>query len=221
MGTQSVNLTDLEFGPGDYRREVYYTLAIDARGKVRKCRITKGSGDELFDKSFCREIKKSSQFDQADGSSFNRGTRELKGSFYSDPPRELPSGVTVETELVTKRIAADDDSFRDYYQAQLAERPRDPVPKTNPASWFGAEMLSADYRGVVAATAFRIRVGEAGVPVGCEVLSSSGSKKLDQAVCDSLMERAKFDPALDGDGNAVEGLYESEMRMRPVEYFAP
>lgn len=51
--------------------------------------------------------------------------------------------------------------------------------------------------------AFRLTVGSDGRPTDCAVRVSSGSALLDSTTCRLLMERARFQPARDGDGKAV------------------
>jgi len=46
----------------------------------------------------------------------------------------------------------------------------------------------------------------------CQVTRSSGSPDLDQATCDNIRRRARFNPATDGDGNPTTGSYASTMR---------
>ena len=55
-------------------------------------------------------------------------------------------------------------------------------------------------------------VGTDGVPSGCDVTMSSGSALLDSATCDLIQSRARFSPAMDGQGRAVVGTYSNSVR---------
>lgn len=61
-------------------------------------------------------------------------------------------------------------------------------------------------------TATRLGVGPDGRVTSCEVTSSSGNAALDQAACRNLTRRARFEPALDRDGNPVAGSFSRRVR---------
>lgn len=56
-----------------------------------------------------------------------------------------------------------------------------------------------------------IRVATDGRPVGCDVIKSSGVGELDAASCRLFQSRARFDPARDDAGNAVEGVFRTQV----------
>lgn len=59
-----VSVSNLEYDPavqGD--RTAMYDLEVDGAGAVTNCTITRGSGDELFDNSLCRQLKANAAFD--------------------------------------------------------------------------------------------------------------------------------------------------------------
>lgn len=59
---------------------------------------------------------------------------------------------------------------------------------------------------------FTLTVDRRGQPTRCFIRSSSGNAALDRATCDILMARARFTPARDAAGNAVEDLVAQRVR---------
>src|SRR3546814_10198618 len=53
-------------------------------------------------------------------------------------------------------------------------------------------------------TGFKLAIDANGKVVDCQITSSSGSPDLDAEACKNLMRRARFRPAEDTDGNAME-----------------
>jgi len=87
-------------------------------------------------------------------------------------------------------------------------------PDGNPGPWVNG----ADYplgmlaRGKEAIVHFRLSVGETGDPTACHIQQSTRPKAFDDVVCNSLMKRAKFLPALDKDGKAIASYYRNTVR---------
>ncbi|GAA4771399.1 energy transducer TonB [Novosphingobium ginsenosidimutans] len=87
-------------------------------------------------------------------------------------------------------------------------------PKGNPGLWvttndYPQSAIRSEAEGVVK---FRLSVGTNGKVIGCEVTGSSGTEALDQAACDKLMLRGKFEPASDSTGALVAGSYTGAVR---------
>ena len=61
-------------------------------------------------------------------------------------------------------------------------------------------------------TGFRLQIGPDGRVEACTVTSSSGHPGLDEAACDNISRRARFEPATDGAGNRVRGTYAGSIR---------
>ena len=61
-------------------------------------------------------------------------------------------------------------------------------------------------------TAFRLEIGSNGIPTGCSITSSSGSRTLDATTCRIMMERARFQPARDANGRPAADSVTSRMR---------
>lgn len=89
----------------------------------------------------------------------------------------------------------------------------------NEASWvttddYPSSALREEAEGV---TGTRLSVGADGRVTNCEVTSSSGNGALDQAACRNLTRRARFEPALDRDGNPVAGSFPKRVRWQLPE----
>ncbi len=95
----------------------------------------------------------------------------------------------------------------------VPKRPN-PIPKGNVGGWvtsddYPSRDLQQEHQGSVSV---RLTVGPAGRVTDCSVTSSSGFPGLDSATCSKIKSRAKFDPALDGDGNPTSGSYSKSVR---------
>lgn len=92
--------------------------------------------------------------------------------------------------------------------------PKQPQPKGAPGNWatsndYPSRALREEREGV---TGFRVSVGTDGKVSDCQVTSSSGSPDLDQATCENVRRRARFQPATDGEGNPSTGSYSNRIR---------
>ena len=92
--------------------------------------------------------------------------------------------------------------------------PRPPIPTGNPGNWitesdYPAVALRQKLQGV---TTFRLTVGTNGRVAACSILQTSGTNLLDEATCRAVSQRAMFKPALDLNGNAVDGTYTNRIR---------
>ena len=72
------------------------------------------------------------------------------------------------------------------------------------SSWIRREMAGV--------ARFSLGVGTNGRVTDCRVTSSTGYDALDNATCRLIAKRARFTPAKDGNGKAVEGSYSSSIR---------
>ena len=87
-------------------------------------------------------------------------------------------------------------------------------PANNARAWvtqsdYRSSWISRDYAGTVG---FRLNVGASGRVEGCSVTQSSGVAALDEATCQLVTRRARFDPAKNGEGRAVAGSYNGAVR---------
>lgn len=93
-------------------------------------------------------------------------------------------------------------------------QPKTATPKGNPANWattndYPSRALREEREGT---TGFRVTVGPDGRVTSCDITSSSGSPDLDEATCSNVTRRARFTPAMDGEGNPTSGSYSNGIR---------
>lgn len=93
---------------------------------------------------------------------------------------------------------------------------REAAPLKSPDKW----IVSSDYPrnmlavGQPALVDFRLSVGPDGVPTACHIQSTSRPKEFDEAVCKSVMQRARFSPALDAQGQPLASYYQNRVYFR-------
>ena len=93
----------------------------------------------------------------------------------------------------------------------------DPVaakPVNAPTTWvtqndYRTSWIARDYTGEVS---YRLSIGASGKVESCSVTRSSGVSALDQATCQLIQRRARFEPAKDSQGRATSGTYTSAVR---------
>jgi len=61
-------------------------------------------------------------------------------------------------------------------------------------------------------TGYRVSIGPDGRVTDCNITSSSGSPDLDEATCANIRRRARFNPAMDGEGQPTSGSYSARVR---------
>ncbi|WP_322290663.1 TonB family protein [Allopontixanthobacter sp.] len=98
--------------------------------------------------------------------------------------------------------------------ARHATLSREPKPVNSPGTWVTAndypyKMLRAGQRGIVH---FRMIVDETGKPESCHIQQSTRPKEFDDVVCKRLMERARFEPALDAEGLPLRSYYRNSVK---------
>lgn len=99
------------------------------------------------------------------------------------------------------------------------DRSRALRPRGREAEWVTTDDYpsSAIREEAEGTTGTRLSVGADGRVTGCEVTSSSGNAALDQAACRNLQRRARFEPALDRDGNPTASTYTKRVRWQLPE----
>ena len=96
----------------------------------------------------------------------------------------------------------------------LSSTPRIARPLGSPARWvttqdYPGSDLRQGNRGLVR---FSLTVGADGKVSACVVTGTSGFPGLDEATCDKVSRRARFEPATDGTGATVTGSYAGAVR---------
>ena len=89
-------------------------------------------------------------------------------------------------------------------------------PETSPATW----IRSADYpddalrSGEQAVLNYRLTVGPNGVPTDCDIVRFTNATEFDAVSCKRMMERARFTPALDAQGQPIKSVYLGTIRFQ-------
>lgn len=90
------------------------------------------------------------------------------------------------------------------------------TPIGDPGSWivsndYPLKMLNERQPSLVD---FRLDVDETGMATSCHIQETTRAKEFDNAVCRSLMRRAKFSPAIDADGTPIRSYWKSRVRFQ-------
>lgn len=93
---------------------------------------------------------------------------------------------------------------------------RKATPVGSSSSWvvtgdYPTEMLRSAQAAIIE---FRLSVGADGVPTACHIQSTTRPKKFDQAVCQSVMRRARFEPALDAAGSPITSYHQNTVHFQ-------
>ena len=71
---------------------------------------------------------------------------------------------------------------------------------------------SAIRAGEQAILNFRLSVGPNGIPTNCEIVRFTKATEFDEISCKRMLERARFEPALDSQGQAIKSVYFGTIR---------
>ncbi|MBO9600912.1 MAG: TonB family protein [Novosphingobium sp.] len=87
--------------------------------------------------------------------------------------------------------------------------PKAARPLGDRARWVTADDYPASEirKGHTGVSGYRVSIGAGGRVTGCEIVTSSGWPKLDEAACANVTKRARFDPATDETGGVTGGNY--------------
>jgi protein TonB len=84
---------------------------------------------------------------------------------------------------------------------------------TDKAAWLTTDDLRLDERPLVDDwMSYSLTIGIDGRVMGCSIVRSSASPLFDAAICRALAARARFEPALDRNGEKVLGSYAGTVR---------
>ena len=89
-----------------------------------------------------------------------------------------------------------------------------PVPKTDPGRWllpkdYPTHLLGTGQQGLVQV---RLSINPLGKPSACHIQKSTRPEEFDEAVCDGLMRRASFEPAVTKSGEAIASFWRTSVR---------
>ena len=87
------------------------------------------------------------------------------------------------------------------------------VPISSPANWinwqdYPSKLLEKNQDGLVN---FRLSIDDKGLPTQCHIQQTLRERGFDEAVCQSLMKRARFTPALDANNVPIASYYLSSV----------
>lgn len=89
-----------------------------------------------------------------------------------------------------------------------------PLPKNAPQSWLGADVIEI-HRPAPGRTVFTLTVDSHGHVAACEIENTTGSTRLDQAICESIGKRAQFVQSVDEWPIGKTGTYQSAIMWLP------
>jgi protein TonB len=88
------------------------------------------------------------------------------------------------------------------------------TPKGNPGNWansndYPSRALREEKEGI---TRFTVQIGSDGRVTSCSVTGSSGTPELDSTTCSLIQRRARFNPAINSDGQPTSDTWSSSVR---------
>lgn len=88
------------------------------------------------------------------------------------------------------------------------------APESNPGDWIDSGDYPRDLlrKGAQGLVQFRLSVSAEGMPTQCHIQQSTRPEGFDKAVCETLMRRARFEPALGADGQPIASFWRSAVR---------
>jgi len=95
----------------------------------------------------------------------------------------------------------------------LPTKSKSAVPRNAKGRWFNFNDYPsrAQSEGRAGTVVFRLTVGANGRVSDCQIVQSSGHRDIDASTCKAASKRARFDPALDDEGNPAVGSYQSRV----------
>lgn len=137
--------------------------------------------------------------------------------------KPLRKPVTLETGSMRSPLAALDTCVEtliaswgvDVEKHKSLSRKAEPLK--SPGDWintsdYPVNMVSV---GQPALVSFRLSIGPDGVPTACHIQQTTRPKAFDDAVCKSVMRRARFSPALDAQGQPLASYYQNNVYFKP------
>jgi hypothetical protein len=87
------------------------------------------------------------------------------------------------------------------------------VPKSAPGMWVRSSdyPIGSLYAGEQALIAFRLLIDDTGMPTDCLIQRSYADEVFNRVTCQKIMQRARFDPALDEEGKPVASYFASSV----------
>ena len=142
-----------------------------------------------------------------------------KAAKYVRVGKPLKTAVTLQTGSMRAPFAALDtciDNLLTSWGIDVEKHKtlsRRVTPLESPRKWivssdYPSKMLSA---GQPALVNFRLNIGPDGVPTACHIQATTRPKEFDDAVCKSVIKRARFASALDAQGQPLASYYQNDV----------
>jgi Gram-negative bacterial TonB protein C-terminal len=209
----------LQFGPAEQEQTVPFLSGNIGKGTpaliiAGSLRISAPTAEELKareDKDYSPDI----QLSAVDGA-------KAAAVRYLQIGKPFRQTIILETGSMRAAFAALDkcvDELQTHWGIDVEKHKtlkRYATPAQSPGNW----IISGDYpikmlmEGQPSIVEFRLSVGEDGKPTACHIQLTTRPKEFDDAVCKSLMRRAKFEPALDAEGKPLASFYRNTVRFQ-------
>lgn len=163
---------------------------VDPQGWVTECLVIQSSGHDLLDTAACDGMRRFAVFNpalDADG----RPTVGTYATIITYRAKIPPPSGTLQTSAAASKARALSPRSADIWAARIKED----YPRV------AALQLLEGSVGV------RVWVNALGLVDECEVIASSTHDILDQAACESMRKYARFNPALDAEGQPTWGTF--------------
>jgi hypothetical protein len=237
VGKEEVTLVLDRFRPGPEVRMTLVGSPVNVRSDVRRIILRFGPNDAEFEKGFAPGTLDNGKAAIVVGGNLwitGYNTTEAALEDVGEPSRPEPVDPALysairflELRIAGKRpvvletgpmlaaerelTACNDDLLRGWGIDAEADKTlsRRVTPSGNPGQWlrssdYPSRMKFLGYQGLVH---FRLIVDDQGTPRSCHVQLSTRPKDFDDAVCNKIMVRARFEPALDAEGKPVSSYY--------------
>ncbi len=209
--------TNLQFGPTEAAQEVNFSKA--RFGKDMPALMFSGT-ISLAPKPIQSETRKSDDSDAEETSGFQDiGTERKAAITYLYVDGSLRKPIKLELGPMDKPLTAlttcvDELMTRWGIDVEKHKKlSRSVVPEGNPGRWINAKDYPKDMllQRQSALIQFRLNVDETGSVTECHIQKTTRPKEFDDAVCVSLISRAKFVPALDESGKPIKSFYRNSV----------
>jgi Gram-negative bacterial TonB protein C-terminal len=209
----------IQFGPSEQEQQLYFLNGnlenTPAMVFASRARIAAPSAEEL---RAARNADESTWNDPAPISA-----ERQKAVRYLNIGKPLRKAVKLETGSLRAAFVASDkciDNLMTSWGIDVEKHKslsRKVKPQQSPARWVKSEDYPLDMlrSGQPAIVDFRLSVDADGKPTACHIQSTTRPKEFDDAVCKSVMRRAKLDPALDSNGKPLASFYRNTVRFKP------
>ena len=157
----------------------------------------------------------------------NVGESSLASSLMDDDtPARIDDAIIdpmADASVLSDSAVADDSEQESQIEESQSEASRPATPINGGADWvtsndYPSRALKQQRQGT---TGVRLTVDKKGGVSDCEVTRSSGLSDLDKTACKKLLERGRFKPATDAQGQPVASVYTNTVNWSLPEGYEP